>query len=589
MNLRITLFLAVLAAGCATAPPGAGKEPGDSNEAEALALSDAYVAAYMEAFPEWATVLGYPRAQHGRLSDHSLAGVARWQAQEDAFLAKARALPSFTPGSRAWVARGILISRLESAIAVRPCRDELWSVGSISGWPFVYQQFAAAQPVGSEATRTEAIQRLHRLAEAVDVEITNQREGLRLGYIANRENTERMVRELEGLLSLPAGRWPVLITADNDGTPKFREALIAVVRDELLPATRRHRDFLASDYLPKARASFGVGGIPAGEACYRGAIRRGTTQEMSPKELHALGLKRLEELRTELAAVGEKAFGTNDLRQIRGVLDRSKPVVSPETAMARASAAVERARLQLPRAFHRLPRGKLVVLPIPEFQAKEGATAHYSGAMKDGAYDGIYWFNTLLPPRPNNEATAFHEGVPGHHLQHALAAEGGDAPDIARYTRNTPYVEGWALYAERLADELGVYSSEEARAGMVLSEVFRAARLVVDTGIHAMGWSREQALSFLLVSVSDNRKLYEGEVDRYSAWPGQALGYMVGALEIRKLREDARATLGPRFDLAAFHDLVLEGGSLPMPMLRERVTLWAKDGAAQAAVGGQRP
>jgi uncharacterized protein (DUF885 family) len=579
---RRSLVLLVFALGCAStqipSPTTAGATQPESPEAAALALADAYVAARMETFPESATFRAYPRANHAGLSDNSLAGVARWEKQEDAFLAQARALPAFAPGSRAWLAKGILIERLESSNAARVCREELWSVGSVSGWQDWLPQLAAVQPVGSEKARADALQRFHRFGTYVDIEIANQREGLRLGIVANRRNTQRMLEELEGMLALPAEKWPFLAPADRDPDSGFRMALVAIVRDEIAPATRRHRDFLASEYLPKARTSFGLAGTKNGEACYRAAIRRGTTQDLSPREIQELGMQRLKALRAEMTAAGLKAFGTSDLSKIWRALDAPAPSTpAPQQALALASATVERAGAALPRAFHRLPKGKLIVQAIPEFQAKGGASAHYSGSMKNGAYEGIYWFNTVLPPRPADESVAFHEGVPGHHLQVALAAEGGDAPDVARYIGNNAYGEGWALYSERLADELGLYSSEVNREGMLVAESFRAARLVVDTGIHAMGWTREQALEFLLQNVGNNPKLYAAEVDRYAAWPGQALGYMVGALEIRRLRDDAKARLGAKFDLAAFHDVVLEGGIVPLPMLHERVELWIQE------------
>jgi uncharacterized protein (DUF885 family) len=586
-SLSLVLLLATACASTQTAssPTARAAEPATPEEA-AVALSDAYVAAQMETFPESGMFFGYPRADNAGLGDNSLEAVKRWEQRQDDFLGRARALPAFAPGTRAWLAKGLLIDRLETSVATRVCHEELWSIGSLSGWQSDFHGIAAVQPVGSQKARADALHRFHLMARVVDNEIANQREGLRVGVVASRANTVRMLHELDGLLSLPPEKWPFLEPADRDPDPAFRSSLVAIMRDELVPATRRHRDFLANEYLPRARDSFGLGGLKDGEACYRAAIRRGTTRDLSAEEIHALGLRRLDALKAEMAEIGEKAFGTRDLTKIRRALE-AVPTAnsSPEALMARASSAVERARAALPRAFHRLPKGRLVVMPIPEFQAKGGASAHYNGSMNDGAFEGIYWLNTFVPPRGGDEAVAFHEGIPGHHLQVALAAEGGDAPDIARYTWNIPYGEGWALYAERLADELGVYSSARDRAGMVTSEAFRAARLVVDTGIHAMGWTREKAIAFMLENVDDNRTLYESEVDRYAGWPGQALGYMIGALEIRGLRENARARLGPRFNLAAFHDLVLEGGEVPLPMLRERVELWVRQNRGVAARG----
>ena len=577
----VLLAVAACAARRPAAAVGAPAAPVSAEEA-ALALADEFVARQMEYFPEMATFLGWPEADHARLLDNSLAGVAAWQRVEDETLARARRIGGLAPGSRAWVAHGILVESLEASVEARACRGELWRVGSLAGWHSLAVQLAAIQPTGTPRARSDAIARLRQLPSRVDQEIANQREGLRLGIVQNRPNIERMVDELDGLLALPPEKSPLLAPAERDPDPAFRAELSRIVAEEIAPAARRHRDFLASEYLPRARPGFGVGGLPGGEACYRAAVREGTTLQRSPRELHELGLRRLREIHAEMAAIGADRFGIGDAAKLRAALeaDRAYAYASRDESVARASAAVERAQAALPRAFARIPKGRATVRPIPEFQAKGGQAAHYSGSLKDGAYQGIYWINTADAARKSklgDESVAFHETVPGHHLQIALAAEGGDAPLIARYVFNVAYAEGWALYAERLADELGLFSTPFDRVGMLVNEALRAARLVADTGIHAMGWTREQALRFMLENVEDDPVGLAAEVDRYSAWPGQALGYMVGAMEIRRLREEARAALGPRFDLAAYHELVLGGGSVPLPMLRERVALWVKD------------
>lgn len=555
--------------------------PGTPAERAALALADEYVARRMDHFPEMATFAGWPKADHARLMDNSLAGVAAWQQYEDDVLARAKAQGGLRPGSPAWVAHGILVEDLETSVQARACRGELMRVGSLGGWHSFAVQMAAIQPVGTPKARTDALARFGQLPSRVDNEIANQREGLRLGLVANRPNAERMLKELDGLLALPAEQSPFLAPTERDRDPAFRAAFVKVVTDGITPAAKRYRAFLADEYLPRVRPGFGIGGLPGGEACYAAAVRAGTTLQASPKELHELGLRRLAEIHAEMAAIGARDFGVADAAKLRALLEKDPKYAyaSPEESVTRARAALARAEAALPRAFSKLPRGHATVKPIPDFQAKGGAAAHYSGSLHDGAYEGIYWINTADASRKSelgDESTAFHETVPGHHLQLALAAEGGDAPLIARFAHNTAYVEGWALYAERLSDELGLFSTPFDRVGLLVNEALRAARLVADTGIHAMGWSREQALQFMLENVENDPVGLAAEVDRYSAWPGQALGYMVGAMEIHRLREAAKGALGPKFDLPAFHELVLGGGSVPMPMLRERVGQWVQ-------------
>jgi uncharacterized protein (DUF885 family) len=263
--------------------------------------------------------------------------------------------------------------------------------------------------------------------------------------------------------------------------------------------------------------------------------------------------------------------------------DTSYTFHTRDEMLARAQDALDRARQQIPRWFGRVPRAPVRVQPYPEFQARSAPVERYSPSTASGRLEGVYFINVFDPARKSRamtESTAFHETVPGHHFQIALALERPEVPSIGRYLFNAAFAEGWALYAERLADEMGLFSGDLDRMGLLSSEAFRAARLVIDTGLHAFGWSRQQAIDYLLANTTIEPASAASEVDRYAASPGQATAYMVGALEIRKLRGAAADALGARFDVRAFHDAVLGGGAVTLPMLRETIARWM---AAQAA------
>jgi uncharacterized protein (DUF885 family) len=459
-------------------------------------------------------------------------------------------------------------------------------VSSSDGWQGFSALLAAVQPVGSPERRRAAAERLAALVSYADREIANLREGVRSGYTASRANVERAVAELDALLATAPERWPHLSPADRDPAPGFRAELEQTLRERLLPATRRYREYVAGEYLAHAHAAPGVGALPGGAACYRAAIRSGTTLTRGPDELHALGEARLRAIRVEMQAIAARSFGTSDVTALLARLgsDPAYGFRSGEELVARARSAVERAERAMPRVVTRVPQARVEVKELPEAQARSGGPARYS----PGPGGGIYWVNAWDPPhkpRFDAETTAFHETWPGHHLQIASALAATDRPAASRYLFCNAYMEGWALYAERLADELGLFSSDEDRLGLLASEAFRAARLVVDTGIHALGWSREQAIETLIGATGWPREVLAAEVDRYDASPGQALGYMVGALEIRRLRQDAAQALGGRFEMRAFHDLVLSDPNVSLAMLGEKVARWIEVQRASSRAG----
>ncbi len=301
---------------------------------------------------------------------------------------------------------------------------------------------------------------------------------------------------------------------------------------------------------------------------------------------HEIGAGQVVQIRAEMESLARKSFGTLDVTGLLARL-RSDPVYtfgSSEEMLAVARAAVERAVSAAPRLFGRVPHAPVRVEPFPEFMAQSAPADLYRPSSFGGQLEGIYYLNAFAPrtrSRAGLEATVFHETVPGHHLQIAMALESPSVSRAGKYVWNSGFMEGWALYAERLASEMDLFGSDVSRMGLLSNDAVRAVRLVVDSGIHVLGWSRQQAIDYMLANTTASPARAASEVDRYAAMPGQALGYMLGRLEIQRLRDEAQRALGSRLDLRAFHDAVLEDGCVPLPMLRDKMTAWIRAQAAR--------
>jgi len=579
-------LLLACAAPRAAAPPGpAAAVPADAS-ARALAIADEYVARYFAVFPEDATINDWPNADHGAATDVSPAALGRWRAYEDDVSARLRAIHPAGLDERARLSRAIVLEEVDASRQGRACREELWDVRVAWSWQSNAAGAAEVQPVGNPELRARALSRLLGVARMVDARIANLREGLQLGYAASRENVAAAIGQIDALNAIPPRDSPFARPAARDGDPVFRAEMERLVGEELVPALRRYRDFLASEYAPRARRLPGVLALPDGAACYRAAVRRSVTLEVPAKEIHETGLAEVARVRAEMAAIAERSFGTRDVTTLLAKL-RADPAwlyASPEEIVATAQAAVDRAWAAVPRWFARLPSARVRITPYQEFKRASAPMDSYASATAGSGGEGTMWINAFVPPsrsRAGLESITFHEAVPGHHLQIALAKETADVP-VARWIWNAAYGEGWALYAEGLAEEMGLYTADVDRMGRLSFEALRAARLAVDSGIHALGWSRQQAIDYLLQNTTVSSGLAASEVDRYAAVPGQAVAYLLGAREIRRLRSEAERALGPRFDIRAFHDVVLGAGTLPLPALRERVKAWVAASSARS-------
>jgi uncharacterized protein (DUF885 family) len=584
MRLRSTLLVLLLAACTATVPqPAPTPVPpvaASDDAARVTALADEYLAAYVAAFPEEAEVSGFPLERHDGLTDNSPEGVRAWHAREDAWAAALAGIDGAAlRGRPEWITYGMLRERLESSRAYRVCRAELWPASQMSGWQVGAFTLAQVQPVGTPALREQALARWLRLARYVDNETAWMREGVRQGYTTPRRNVQLVVEQLDEVLAAPPAQSPFYGPAERDSTPEFRAAWASLLRDDLLPAVRRYRDYLRDEYLPAARESMGVGALPNGRACYQAAFRAYTTLDRAPEETYALGRARVARNEEEVRGIGMRAWGTAELDSIRPHV-RERRFAGREEMLASARDAIDRARAQVPRWFRTVPRAPVVVEPHPAF-LEATASDQYFPAAEDGSRPAQYRINlgsaTEKTPA-SGEITAFHETYPGHHLQISVAQELPGAHPVTRIISAGSYVEGWARYAEALAEEMGLYTSDAAR---VERRLWPARGMVVDPGIHLFGWTREQAVDYIVSTGRFDGPRAEALVDRIVAWPGQLTAYDTGGLEFFALREEAQRRLGSRFDLREFHDVVLRNGAVTLPMLRESVEAWIAEKLAR--------
>ncbi len=544
------------------------------------AVADDYVAAYRVRNPEWETIQGLAGARHEGITDNSLAAGSAWEAREDGWLRRLRDItPATLAGRPEWATYVVLRQQLESAVALRTCHEDLWPVSQFSGWPTRYTVLAGFQPVGTDSLRRAALKRYGELPRFVDTEIANLRAGIERGYTAPKLIVRATIAQLDALLAIPADKSPFRSPATRDSAPGFRASFDSLLGSAVLPAARRYREFLDTTYLPAAREAIGLSANPDGLACYRAQLARYSSLSMTPRAVHELGLARMAAVTAEMDTLAIRSFQTHDLPALleRIKTDTAYTYHSREEIIAQAESALARATRALPQWFGVLPKAPVRIEPVPAFREKNAAPGQYYPATDDGSRPGTYFIRTYQPrqqTRSLGEDVAFHEMVPGHHLQITIAQQRTGAHPVTRYFHNSGYSEGWGLYSERLADEMGLYSSPLERLGMMSGEATRAARAVIDPGIHALGWTRDQAVAYMLAHTASSPDQVNAEVDRYIALPGQAPSYLIGQQAILGLRAGAKQRLGSRFDIRAFHDQVLGQGALPLADLRASVARW---------------
>jgi len=550
--------------------------------AEQNALFDEYYETELKTHPEMATAFGDYR-YNDQLNDYSLAGVESQNGRDQAYLARLKAIPVAGLPEQDQLSHEVLARSLEQRIANHGFKEYEMQVNQMGGPQTRLADLPLSAPLDSVKHYQDYLARLHQVPRVFMQTEEVLRAGRQDGLMPVRFLLEKVPAQCLGVVAadpflLPLKKFPAGIPADEQA--RLRQEITETVVKEVLPAYLDFANFIATEYAPSGRSALAVTSLPGGEQRYLNDIRdRTTISNLTPDQIHQIGLHEIERIQAQMLIIARQE-GFEDLAAFRESL-KTNPRYHP----ASAEAIVENFRRylaqmqpKLPELFGFIPGLPVTVEPMPDFEP--GNATHYQSGTPDGKRPGrvvVAVANFEQRSMVNNEATAYHEGIPGHHMQLSVAQTLTTLPQFRRHGGNSGYIEGWALYAEQLGKEVGFYQDPVSDYGRLSSELFRAVRLVVDTGIHSKGWSRDQVVEFMRKSGAVDEPTIQSETDRYIAWPAQALAYKLGQLKILELRERARKALGSRFDIRSFNDEILNGGVLPLELLDARINDWIRE------------
>ena len=488
------------------------------------------------------------------------------------------------------LSRALMIRQLRQDIEGAQFKPWEMPVNQMNGVHIELPDLVTLTPFKNLADYANYLARLRQIPHVFDQVTANMRRGMRDSLMPPRYLLVKVAAEADNIASQvgaanpfakPVKEFPPSIPPGVQ--TRLRDAVLAVVTDQLVPTYKAFATFVRTEYAPHGRADPGIWSLPNGAARYRYAIRRFTTTDMTPAEIHELGLKQFAEIHAEMIAVAHK-LGFDDLASLNTHTrhDQRFYATSGQQVLDLYTGYALGMEPELPKLFGHLPKSKLIEIPMEASRAKTAVPADYTSGTPDGSRPGHINVNEWDPTERlvlNIEAIAYHEGIPGHHLQLSLGQEMQDLPEFRRHAGYTAFVEGWALYAERLGKEVGHYQDPYSDYGRLENGMWRAIRLIIDTGVHDEHWSRDSMVTYFHRYTAMDKPNIQSEVDRYIAWPGQALAYKLGQLEILKLRDSARQKLGDKFDIRTFHDEVLANGALPLDVLDAEVTKWIGDQA----------
>lgn len=555
-------------------------------------LADRFWEGVLERDPLWATILGDER-YNDRWPDIGADGRAADEAAYRSVLQEASAIPAEGLDAEQVITRDLLILVAENQLESLAQKQYQLAIDHMSGpqiWPV---QAAQYQPADTPERVERLLTRYAAFPVMIEQYISTLAEGVSDGRTAAAMPVRRAIEQIERMLAIPAAEAPA--TAMVQVVDDDRDRVAAAVEEHVYAGLRRLRDYLVDEYEPHARQQPGLSATPGGDAAYRLAIRMQTTVDTTAEEVHAFGLADLDAIEAEKDEIARR-LGHADRHALREALatDPSNQTDDPAALVRLAQEQTERAYAAAPRYFGRLPSADCEVKAVEAYREAESPPAFYMPPSVDGSRQGQYYINTYQPTERQLHKIAsitFHEATPGHHFQIAIEMELKGLPAfriLGARMAGVAYVEGWGLYCERLADEMDLYASDEERLGMLDAQSFRAARLVVDSGLHAMNWTRDQAIEFMQERGSLPPVDAAIEVDRYTIWPGQALSYKLGQREIERARAEVSEAMGDRFDLRAFHDEVLAHGSLPLATLRREIPGWVEAAVSAEVSATQR-
>jgi uncharacterized protein (DUF885 family) len=547
--------------------------------------------------PEFATIIGDYR-YNDRFSDASLAHTLQQKKDAEGFLARFQAVDTGGFPEQERLSQELMVQQLKDTLRGIELKTYEMPLDQFNGFHLQLAQFVSLVPLDSTKHYEDYLARLHQVPRVFDQAIEVLKQGEQDGLMPPKFLLEKVVSQARSI-GAPAGEASVFgqpAAHFPDAVPeadrkRLHDAIVQAVDTEVRPAYQKLADFVEKDYAPKGRTQPGLWALPNGDALYRLAIHNNTTTDRDPESIHQLGLAEVKRIEGEMTAIAHK-LKYKDLQDMREKL-KSDPKVhatSRQQIVELYTQYIAQMQPKLPELFGLLPKTQVKVVPVQEYREKEAAAAEYNQGTPDGSRPGQVYVNTgdyqsrsLVPI----EDTAYHEGVPGHHMQISIAQTLPGLPPFRQQAGYNAYTEGWALYAERLGKEVGFYREPLSDYGRLSGELLRADRLVLDTGVHYKHWTREQMVDFFRKHSSEDEPDIQAETDRYIAWPGQALAYKLGQLKILELRERAKKELGPKFDIRAFHDEILNGGALPLNVMDARVDGWIKAQKTGGTATGQ--
>jgi uncharacterized protein (DUF885 family) len=540
----------------------------------------------LRAHPEMATYIGDNRF-NDRLSDYSAKFFAEDLEHAKQTLQSIESIDTAGFPEQEKLNKILMVRSLREQIESSRFKDWEMPVDQMNGIHLTYAALPSATPFRSVKDYEDYLSRLHQIPHIFDQIVADMQLGLRDGLIPPRYLLEKVALQAQDIadksphdspFTQPVAKFPAGIS--EAAQKRLHDAILAAVKNEVAPAYANFAAFVRTQYAPKGGTEYGIWALPEGDARYRFDIRRMTTTDLGPEDIHELGLKQVAEIETEMLKIAQQQ-GFNDLASFNEHLrnDRHLYASSGQQLLGLYQHYTDQMYTKLPQLFSHLPKNKLEVIPMEAFRAPDAVPADYSPGAGDDSRPGRINVNEYNPQHRlllNVEAIAYHEGIPGHHLQFSIAQELPNLPPFRRFASYNAYSEGWAFYAERLGKEAGFYQDPYSEYGRLENEMWRSVRLVVDTGVHYKHWSRQQMVDFFRQHTAMDEPNIQTEVDRYIAWPAQALAYKLGQMKIVELRERAWDSLGDKFDRRAFHDAVLADGPLPLEVLETRINAWIR-------------
>lgn len=585
-SLSDTIFAAVMALGLA-ANLFATTMPGTDLESRRKQLNDLLAEQWeytLRTNPEFASILGDKR-YNDQISDFSQKAIDEDLAQTREFLKRFEAIDATGFPEQEALNKQLMVRQLKESLDNARFKGWQMPVSQISGVHLQAPQLASLLSFTSVKDYEDYITRLRKFPTLLDETIIQMRKGMEERLMPPKFLLEKVVTQAEGIGSQPPDKSPFaqplakfpkeISEADRK---RLSDGLLAALRDQVNPAYLKFAKFVKEEYAPKGRTEPGIWSLPDGAARYAAAVKSSTTTDLTPQEIHQIGLREVARIEKEMMEIATK-LGFKDLKSLNAAIEKDPRLrpTSREQILEIYRRHIEEMRREMPKLFGRLPKAQVEVRQTEAFREADASSAEYNQGSPDGSRPGYIMVNTSNPTSRKTitmESTAYHEGIPGHHLQISIQQELPTLPPFRQQGGNTAYVEGWALYSERLGKEIGFYKDPYSDYGRLQDEMLRAIRLVVDTGFHYKRWTRDQVVQYFHDHSAIDEVEVQSETNRYISWPAQALGYKIGQLKILELRERSKRELGERFDIRQFHDEILGAGALPLDVLEARINNW---------------